>query len=375
APAAVPEPEATVPEPETSGRRKHRRRRDAEPEPVHRSRSERIDEMFADQTWSTEVATWGEGARLAPDYDLEIDGRVHVSTLRALQAAMQPVEGGTYEAEVLYDFQDFRVLVAIDTVIALAEAYGVRSEIKPILPIPLGASELTTEEETVLYGGLVSGQRWEVEARGLDGIPVDPPDEPTLLISQVRDARGRVLYEAAPVPEWVAGSVTGVLTADILRHVVMSGTGRRAHRSTWAGEAEVPLGGKTGTTNDFRNAAFMGFAPVAGEEGFTLDAPYSLGVYVGYDDNRSMRSGGIVLAGASGALPTWTLTARGLGQAGLLGEAPAGLRMVETEGLGRVDAPGVSVLTWEGDAPPVTLSDVLAKVAGRPLDEDPEATE
>jgi hypothetical protein len=49
---------------------------------------------------------------------------------------------------------------------------------------------------------------------------------------------------------------------------------------------------------------------------------FVVGVYVGYDDNRSMKKGRIALAGASGALPAWMATVQGLANSGLLGEPP-----------------------------------------------------
>ena len=73
--------------------------------------------------------------------------------------------------------------------------------------------------------------------------------------------------------------------------------------TSWTGEPEgacgavtldgavVPVGGKTGTTNGFRNAAFLGFVPRATEEGWQAAGGVVIASYVGYDDNRSMRRG------------------------------------------------------------------------------------
>ena len=133
---------------------------------------------------------------------------------------------------------------------------------------------------------------------------------------------GQLLYQAQPVENEVGGPGTGALTAHILRNVVRHGTGRRALALT-AGGRQLPVGGKTGTTNDFRNAAFLGFAPRWDAGSFRAEAGYAVGVYVGYDDNTPLVNGALRLAGSSGALPAWVETIAGLRDAGLLGEPVA----------------------------------------------------
>jgi penicillin-binding protein 1A len=112
------------------------------------------------------------------------------------------------------------------------------------------------------------------------------------------------------------------MTAGILRNVVLHGTGVRAETAVRAGGRAVPLGGKTGTTDDFRNAAFVGFAPISSPGGYRVDGGYAIGAYVGYDDNRPMVNGRIKLSGASGALPAWIGTTSGMAAAHLLGAPP-----------------------------------------------------
>jgi len=106
--------------------------------------------------------------------------------------------------------------------------------------------------------------------------------------------------------------VAGLLVADVLRNVVVHGTGRRAAGMLggW------PVGGKTGTTNDFKNAAFVGYVPSGSGN------PWVLASYVGYDDNRPMVRSGSVLAGANGALPAWIAAIEGFEGADLLGDKP-----------------------------------------------------
>jgi membrane peptidoglycan carboxypeptidase len=133
-----------------------------------------------------------------------------------------------------------------------------------------------------------------------------------------------VLYSAEPTPRPIADAAPGRLVGDILRNVVRWGTGRRALGKVKIDGIDVPLVGKTGTTNSYRNAAFAGFVPKVGPDGWQWGSAYTLVAYVGYDDNRAMRRGGIRLQGSNGALPAWLSTAKGLAEAGLLGAAAPG---------------------------------------------------
>lgn len=300
-----------------------------------------LGRLFGERTETEgEPALHGPAASSRPvlvgEEDVLVDDRLHVSTLRAIDSAMKrrrlardaggAEASGLYDPELLYWHQDFRVLLGMKYVTELARQYGVRTEIKEVLSMPLGASEITLEEATSVYQGLVTGLAWDFPGRAGSGGPlslgrnVPSPPASTLLIAEIRDVDGNVLYRAEPQPRPVSSPEVGAMTADILRNVVVHGTGRRALDAVKEGGARVPLGGKTGTTNDFRNAAFVGYAPFADAARYSLQGGFAVGVYVGYDDNRSMDVGNIRLAGASGALPAWIDAVRGLQHHDLLGE-------------------------------------------------------
>lgn len=314
------------------------------------------------------------GQRLPPPAfaDTLLDDRIHVSTVDAVQSSIdlrrryRELEGedapGLYHPEVLYWHQDFRVLLGMRYVAALAESYGVRTGVQEVLSLPLGASEATIEEMTAVYSGLTSGVSWQFPGRaGSKRVP--SPAASTLLIAEVRDVDDQVLYRAVPEGVVVAAPEVGAMTTDILRNVVQWGTGRRAKSALELGGASLPVGGKTGTTNDFRNAAFVGVVPTVGKRGAVGDRGVSVGVYVGYDDNRPMTSGTIRLAGASGALPAWIGAARGAVAAGLAGDvlrvAPEGGWVVDPpEGLVRrvVDTTVGGLLSDDPDGPASVLT-------------------
>lgn len=268
---------------------------------------------------------------LVPFEDVLIEERLHASTVITLADALKRQQlarelgggGDLYEPEILYWHQDFRVLLSLRYVESLARRYGVSTELQPVLSLPLGASEVTLEEMASVYQGITTGEVWTFPGRA-GSTEVASPSAPTLLIAEIRDVDDHVIYRAQPRGEVVARPHSAGMTADILRNVVRHGTGQRALTAVSSGGAAVPLGGKTGTTNDFRNAAFVGFAPRATSSGYDVEAGYSVAAYVGYDDNREMRNGSIKLAGASGALPAWIDAISGMEQAGLL-DAPSGL--------------------------------------------------
>lgn len=331
---------------------------------------------------------------ILPFSEMVIEERFHASTLIELKAALKRDaltrqlgagdRAGLYEPDSLYWHQDFRVLLALRYLESMARMYGVASEIQPVLSLPLGANEITLEEIASLYGGIVTGEVHTFPGTGVAAF-ASPPSA-TLLIAEIRDVDDNVLYRAEPSVRRVAPVEAGEMTADILRNVVLHGTGRRAKTAIAEDDVPVPVGGKTGTTNDFKNAVFAGFAPRFTGDGYSAAEGYSVAAYVGYDDNRPMKQGSIRLAGASGALPAWIDTIRGLQDGGLLGDVPAGMASsggawpTSTAGsLVRipVDANGnpVGGSTWEPGTPGIlvplpTVTEtpvVQFEISGRPV--------
>jgi penicillin-binding protein 1A len=140
---------------------------------------------------------------------------------------------------------------------AVAQRLGIRSPLRADASLALGTSEVTLIELTGAYGVLANGGR-----------SVD-----THIIRRVRTAAGKVLYERRPEPAKVLVAPEHVAAMnDMLGAVLASGTGKRA---ALPGHAAA---GKTGTSQNFRDAWFVGYA---GE--------FVAGVWVGNDDGRPMR--------------------------------------------------------------------------------------
>lgn len=161
--------------------------------------------------------------------------------------------------------------VGIDSVIRLCRKFGITSRLVPNLPLALGASDLNLLEHTSAFSTFPD-----------DGVHISPR-----MVTRVTNYDGRVIDEFQPEITDVLPAPIARLEVSMLREVINSGTAVGAR----ALAAKYPIAGKTGTTNDFTDAWFIGFSP-------SLTA----GVWVGFDDYRPL---GPKEEGSRVALPIW----------------------------------------------------------------------
>ena len=154
-------------------------------------------------------------------------------------------------------------------VIAYARRLGIESPLPPYLPIALGAAEATLEEMTAAFAVFPNG-----------GVHMKPYS-----VLNVRDREGNVLEENRPEPKEAIRADTAFVVTNLLRGVVQRGTAARAASLDW------PIGGKTGTTDDYTDAWFIGFDP-----------DITIGVWVGLDQKKPI---GPDMTGSDAALPIW----------------------------------------------------------------------
>jgi penicillin-binding protein 1A len=159
--------------------------------------------------------------------------------------------------------------VGIKSVIEYAERFGITAKLPPYLPVALGSAEITVMEQTSAYSVFPN-----------DGVRVTPR-----YLTKVTDYEGRVLEEDYPEVKDVVSARTARIMTAMLREVVLHGTGIAAARLPF------PAAGKTGTTNDFTDAWFVGFSPTM-----------TCGVWVGFDEKKTL---GAKETGAHAALPIW----------------------------------------------------------------------
>lgn len=220
-----------------------------------------------------------------------------------------------YSPDVLEKVDDFRTLVGLHYLITYARELGVESELKPVLSFPLGSNVVTLFEAVSMYETLATG---EVTRTG--GSP-DRNETLLCVIDRIESAEGQVLYRPQRNTHKVLASETSIAIGHVLENVVVHGTGRHADENiklaNTAGavdrgfaklDVSIPVLGKTGTANRYTNASFIGFLPTLSDstDSLTIEDGYSIGVYVGFDDNKPMKKGRTRIAGSTGALPIWS---------------------------------------------------------------------
>jgi penicillin-binding protein 1A len=174
--------------------------------------------------------------------------------------------------------------IGIKKVINYAEKLGITSPLNADLTLALGSSGVSLIELTAAYGVFAN-----------QGRLLHP-----IFVKRVEDRHGQILEEREsaatgglelsslmpPDSRPVISPQTAYLMTSMLEDVVKRGTGRRAARAL-----KRPLAGKTGTTNDYIDAWFMGFAP-----------QLVTGVWVGFDELKAL---GRHETGARAACPIW----------------------------------------------------------------------
>lgn len=181
--------------------------------------------------------------------------------------------------------------IGMPLVAEYARMFGIYDSMQPVLAMSLGAGETTDMRMTAAYATIANGGRKIV---------------PTL-IDRIQDRYGATVYrhdqrlcDGCEAKNWtgqgepliidnreqVLDPMTAYQITSMMEGAVLRGTG------TGARSLNRPVAGKTGTTNDYKDAWFVGFTP-----------ELAVGVYVGYDKPRSMGSS---VTGGSFAVPIFT---------------------------------------------------------------------
>lgn len=211
-----------------------------------------------------------------------------------------------YEPEVLFRVRDFRTLVGLKYVSLLCERLGISTELEPVLSFPLGPNAISIVEAALAYQALMTGK---VSLLGGRPSALLPP-----VITRLEDRHGELLWEYKPEPRQVLSEKVCASISEVLRMVMDMGTGQKAKGAVTVMGVPIPAFGKTGTANRFTNSSFIGSLPGPNPQTGELDVreAYTIAAYVGYDDNRPMKTDHQVVYGASGALPLWSDTANAI---------------------------------------------------------------
>lgn len=187
--------------------------------------------------------------------------------------------------------------IGTERIIDVARRLGIESPLEPVPAIALGAADVTPLELARAYATLASGgERFE-----------------TRFFEDLTDASGRTLERSRSRGERALDPGTSFLAVSLLQGVVDRGTAQ----SVRSGGLTGPIAGKTGTSNDSKDAWFVGFTP-----------DIAVAVWVGFDDPRDMK-----LPAARVAVPIWKQFLEEATGGVVVGsfDAPAGVRRVEVD--------------------------------------------
>ena len=163
-------------------------------------------------------------------------------------------------------------LAPIDQVIRVAHKMGITSELPNVLSLALGVGEVSPLEMTNAFGVFPNGGIW-----------VEPH-----AITKIEDRYGNIIEEIIPETREVISEGSAYIMSDMLEDVVNDGTAASIRNYF-----NRPAAGKTGTTQDYTDAWFVGFTP-----------QLVAGCWLGFDDPR-IKFGGAYGQGGRAAAPIW----------------------------------------------------------------------
>jgi penicillin-binding protein 1B len=146
-------------------------------------------------------------------------------------------------------------------VVRAARRLGIRSRLRGVPSLVLGTSEVSLLEMTRAYG-VLAAEGYRAETRD---------------VLAVRDRTGKALFEQTNKGAYTLEPAHAHLVTSVLQGVVNRGTGFGVRARGFSG----PVAGKTGTTDEYRDAWFIGYTP-----------DLAIGVWVGFDDGTPLRNSG-----------------------------------------------------------------------------------
>ncbi len=163
--------------------------------------------------------------------------------------------------------------VSLDSVVAVAQRLGIDTPIQPYPSTAIGASAVRPLDLVAAYTGFANL-----------GVAVSPR-----LVVRVEDRQGRTVWQPEPEASALAlDPEVAFIVRDMMRDAVERGTGGGARRSV---PPEIPVAGKTGTTNDNTDVWFIGMTP-----------DIVAGVWLGFDRPKTITAG---VTGGGSAAPIW----------------------------------------------------------------------
>ena len=224
---------------------------------------------------------------------------------------IEPVDSDAdyFDMAHLRYWPDYRRALAMAEYARFANEIGIHQKLQKVFSMPLGVNDITLAEISTAYQTILTGKIFKCK---------DADWTEACFIKEIKNRDGRTIFRNKMESMTVLDDTVTTQMGVMLRSVFTNGTAHSqltalsVKNPEGASKLRYPVMGKTGTTNDYRNVAFLGALPtyVKEKNGIALDSVIAIGSYVGFDDNKPLKSGRTRIAGASGGLPQWASFAK-----------------------------------------------------------------
>ena len=252
-----------------------------------------------------------ESTKLLPLDSVQLIENFTLADFKRLNAMIEPVDGDAdyFDMAHLRYWPDYRRALAMADYARFANEIGIHQKLQKVFSMPLGVNDITLAEITTAYQTLLTGKIFKCK---------DANWTEACFIKEIKNRDGRTIFRNKMESMTVLDDTVTTQMGVMLRSVFTNGTAHSqltalsVKNPEGASKLRYPVMGKTGTTNDYRNVAFLGALPtyVKEKNGIALDSVIAIGSYVGFDDNKPLKSGRTRIAGASGGLPQWATFAK-----------------------------------------------------------------
>ena len=252
-----------------------------------------------------------ESTKLLPLDSVQLIEDFTLADFKRLNAMIEPVDSDAdyFDMAHLRYWPDYRRALAMADYARFANEIGIHQKLQKVFSMPLGVNDITLAEITTAYQTLLTGKIFKCK---------DANWTEACFIKEIRNRDGRTIFRNKMESMTVLDDTVTTQMGVMLRSVFTNGTAHSqltalsVKNPEGASKLRYPVMGKTGTTNDYRNVAFLGALPtyVKEKNGIALDSVIAIGSYVGFDDNKPLKSGRTRIAGASGGLPQWASFAK-----------------------------------------------------------------
>jgi penicillin-binding protein 1A len=266
-----------------------------------------------------------QNSSILGEENIFLDGIFPVSTIKEIETQISVKYSqikDSSQMEKLFFQQDFKYSLGMYYLKHMVAEMGVDSDLQWVPSFPLGVNVVSLAELSLAFQTMLEGKLYKYFEEG--------SDNQVLAIKRIEDMSGNLLWEgeakeidfsdnsySEPMMSVLRGPVTNGTAYAAFNNITLKSFNPETKDTLEKLKMRIPTFGKTGTTNDYTNATFVGYLPypeTENTEKLNSKNAYTIAAYVGYDNNQQMRKNGFKVAGGTGALPAWIGTAQTLVQ-------------------------------------------------------------